>query len=535
MPDIVQMEVNASGVDFDIIINSVYRQVLGNAHVMENERLLAAESQLRDGRLTVRDFVRAVAKSPLYRSRYVDNCPRYRATELNFKHLLGRAPRNYAETVIHSDILDQDGFDADIDSYINSIEYDQAFGDWIVPYNRGGMSFDAQTTMNFVNTAQLQGTASSSDVAPQWVNISYALMKQERDARPISPPTLAAPIWGGSSAPTITPVFTLFPKQTFTPVEWYPGASESDLEGIIRATYRYVLGNAHVMESERLAVPESQFKRGELSVREFVRAIAKSELYRSRFFDNCPRYRGTELNFKHLLGRAPHDYTETFHHSQVLDNEGFAADIDTYLDSDEYMEVFGEDTVPFWRGDQSQIGQNLLGFINSNQIQGSYSTSDKAIGADAKVATALMRKTPLGKIKTVKDILKEVFMPKAFGSTATPGVAQQPTNTVEFQTLKQECQEQNALIAQLQAQLAELRPAAALGVAVFGSGQFDTPSLSATTESVALEGVNSYTELQGCRDQQQDLIETLQSQLADARRYAAVAGGRLNRWRYRSF
>ncbi|NEO83958.1 MAG: phycobilisome Linker polypeptide [Spirulina sp. SIO3F2] len=331
----------------------------------------------------------------------------------------------------------------------------------------------------------------------------------------------------------VEPVFILFPKQMFTPVEWYPGASEGDLDGIIRATYRYVLGNAHVMESERLTVPESQFRRGELSVREFVRAIAKSELYRSRFFDNCPRYRGTELNFKHLLGRAPHDYTETFHHSQVLDSEGFEADIDTYIDSDEYMEVFGEDTVPFWRGDQSQVGQNLLGFINSNQIQGSYSTSDKAIGSDAKVATALMRKSPLGKVKTIEEILKEVFRPKTFISPVIPEASQ--VKTTEFETLKQECQEQNALIAKLQAQLAELRPAAALGIAVFSSGQSDTPSLSTTVEPVELDEINSYTELQGCRDQQQDVIETLQSQLADARRYAAVAGGRLNRWRYRSF
>jgi phycoerythrin-associated linker protein len=84
-----------------------------------------------------------------------------------------------------------------------------------------------------------------------------------------------------------------------------PDSRPDDLETIIKATYRQVLGNAYVMESERLTVPESQFKRGELSVREFVRAIAKSDLYRSRFFESVPRYRATELNFRHFLGRAP--------------------------------------------------------------------------------------------------------------------------------------------------------------------------------------------------------------------------------------
>ncbi|MEH2199213.1 phycobilisome rod-core linker polypeptide [Nostoc sp.] len=92
--------------------------------------------------------------------------------------------------------------------------------------------------------------------------------------------------------------------------ERVPGYSAEELEALITVIYRQVLGNAYVMESERLTVPESQFKRGEISVREFVRLVAKSELYRSRFFSNCPRYRAIELNFRHLLGRAPIDLEE---------------------------------------------------------------------------------------------------------------------------------------------------------------------------------------------------------------------------------
>ena len=121
------------------------------------------------------------------------------------------------------------------------------------------------------------------------------------------------------------------------PVEWVPGLAADDLEEIINAVYRQVLGNAYVMESERLTVAESQFKLGEYSVRQFVRAVAKSDLYRTRFFESCPRYRYTELNFRHLLGRAPNDYDEMKMHSNILDAEGFEADIDAYLDSDEYQ------------------------------------------------------------------------------------------------------------------------------------------------------------------------------------------------------
>ena len=46
------------------------RQVLGNAHLMESQRLTSAESLLRNGDITVRGFVRQVAKSDLYRCSY---------------------------------------------------------------------------------------------------------------------------------------------------------------------------------------------------------------------------------------------------------------------------------------------------------------------------------------------------------------------------------------------------------------------------------------------------------------------------------
>ncbi len=158
--------------------------------------------------------------------------------------------------------------------------------------------------------------------------------------------------------------------------ELVPGRSEEEVESIIRAVYRQVLGNAYVMESERATVPESQFKRGELSVREFVRAIAKSDLYRSRFFDSCPRYRYTELNFKHLLGRTPKDLEEMRAHSTILDNEGFEADIDSYLDSDEYQNTFGEFFVPYHRGYKTEADINMVGFTHMFAMLRGASSSD---------------------------------------------------------------------------------------------------------------------------------------------------------------
>jgi phycoerythrin-associated linker protein len=127
-------------------------------------------------------------------------------------------------------------------------------------------------------------------------------------------------------------------------------SSQEDKNVLIRAVYRQVLGNQYVMDSERLSQAESLFRNGYLSVREFVRMVAKSGLYRSKFFENCNPYHFIELNHKHLLGRAPHNRGEMLHHFTILQEQGVDAEIDSYIDSPEYGERFGEETVPFMHG-----------------------------------------------------------------------------------------------------------------------------------------------------------------------------------------
>jgi phycoerythrin-associated linker protein len=158
------------------------------------------------------------------------------------------------------------------------------------------------------------------------------------------------------------------------PVEWVPGRSNEEADVIIAAVYRQVLGNAYVMESERAVIAESQFKRGEYSVREFVRAVAKSDVYMSRFAD-CPRYRFVELNFRHLLGRAPNSYDEMKAHSAILDAGDFDAEIDSYLDSDEYQNTFGDNIVPYIRGYKTEAITHMVGFTHTFQLVRGASTS----------------------------------------------------------------------------------------------------------------------------------------------------------------
>jgi hypothetical protein len=139
-------------------------------------------------------------------------------------------------------------------------------------------------------------------------------------------------------------------------IESWNGASDQDKNTIIRAVYRQVLGQQYLMENERLLTAESLFRNNDLTVRELVRMVAKSGLYRSRFFENCNAYRFIELNHKHLLGRAPQNRAEMLRHFTTLQEEGYDAEIDSYIDSTEYQERFGQDGVPYLHGWDYSVG-----------------------------------------------------------------------------------------------------------------------------------------------------------------------------------
>lgn len=309
------------------------------------------------------------------------------------------------------------------------------------------------------------------------------------------------------------------------PVRLWQERSDAEVDLVIRAVYRQVLGNAHVMESERLTVPESKLRRGELSVREFVRQVAKSELYRSRFFDNCYRYRAIELNFKHLLGRAPDSFDEMRDHSAILDQAGFEADINSYLDSEEYYQVFGEDIVPYYRGYKTQIGQSSLEFTNMLQLLRGASSSDLDLqfGNRPRLTRSLLRNQTSGgsQPQDVSTILADVFKPSAQPTRYTPIATSLTAKDADLR------RQQADLIATLQRQLAELRPFASVGSAITQQGKFASASPT-ESQSFTAGGPIPATEL----EQQ---ITSLQHQLAEARSLAAIGSARLNKWRQRTF
>ncbi len=162
--------------------------------------------------------------------------------------------------------------------------------------------------------------------------------------------------------------------------ELRPDRTEADVEVIVRAAYRQVLGNAYLLEGERLDSAESLLQQGVISVRGFVLAIAQSELYREKFFYSNSQTRFIELNYKHLLGRAPEDESEISYHVELYNSQGYEAEINSYIDSKEYQESFGENIVPYYRGFKSQVGQKNVGYSRLFQLYRGYASSDRSTG-----------------------------------------------------------------------------------------------------------------------------------------------------------
>ncbi|MCU0523694.1 MAG: phycobilisome linker polypeptide [Elainella sp. Prado103] len=180
------------------------------------------------------------------------------------------------------------------------------------------------------------------------------------------------------------------------PVELRPYATAGEIEAVILAVYQQVLGNPHLLTSERLVIPESLLRDGKITVQELVRQVAKSDLYKQKFFHNSFQSRTIELNFKHLLGRAPYTQAEITEHMDRYQSQGFDADIDSYIDSPEYQTTFGENIVPYYRDlVTTGIGQRSVGFPRLLQLYRGYANSDRAqlIGNAPRLVKDLARNT----------------------------------------------------------------------------------------------------------------------------------------------
>jgi phycobilisome rod-core linker protein len=126
-------------------------------------------------------------------------------------------------------------------------------------------------------------------------------------------------------------------------------SSYTDMTNIIWAAYRQVFSEHEILKFNRQVTLESQLKNGSLSVRDFIRGLAKSEAFYRLVVSVNNNYRLVDITLKRLLGRCAYNKKEEIAWSIVICNKGFGGFVDALLDSEEYTQNFGENTVPYQR------------------------------------------------------------------------------------------------------------------------------------------------------------------------------------------
>ncbi|MFQ4145547.1 phycobilisome rod-core linker polypeptide [Chlorogloeopsis sp. ULAP02] len=141
-PYIYRLEDIKSSGEIEELIWAAYRQVFNEQEILQFNRQIALETQLKNKSITVRDFIRGLAKSDRFYQLVVAANNNYRLVEICLKRLLGRAPYNREEEIAWSIQIATRGWARFVDALIDSQEYEQAFSDNTVPYQRKRMSID---------------------------------------------------------------------------------------------------------------------------------------------------------------------------------------------------------------------------------------------------------------------------------------------------------------------------------------------------------------------------------------------------------
>lgn len=134
----------------------------------------------------------------------------------------------------------------------------------------------------------------------------------------------------------------------------------SGVDNVIRAAYRQIFSEHLMLAAYQQKALESQLRNGAISVKEFVRGLGKSEVYRDLVMIPNDNYRFVEITFQRFLGRATYNQQERIKYSIILATKGLDGFIDAVVDSEEYNAAFGDDVVPYQRRRLSEAPTNLV-------------------------------------------------------------------------------------------------------------------------------------------------------------------------------
>ncbi|WP_121968682.1 phycobilisome rod-core linker polypeptide [Leptolyngbya sp. BC1307] len=389
---IYAMKTGLSSIEKIDIIKAAYRQVFERDITRAYSQSISdLESKVKNGEISMKEFIRRLAKSPLYRKQFYEPFINSRALELAFRHILGRGPSSREEVQKYFSIVSEGGLPKLIDALVDSKEYADYFGEETVPYIRG-LGQEAQECRNWGAQQDLFNYSAPFRKVPQFVTL-FASYEQ---------PLPDQHVYGAGNDPLEIQFGAIFPKETRNPSSSpapfnkdtrrilihrgaginnqvsnpaarpeAPGSlgskvfklqqnaytgdnsasvkfTEKSTRTIIDAIYRQVFGY-DVFAGQRLKVAENRLETGEINVRDFVRAIAKSETFRKRYWTSLYVMKAVEFIHRRLLGRPTYGRQETNKYFDICAKKGFYALVDAIVDSQEYTECFGEDTVPYER------------------------------------------------------------------------------------------------------------------------------------------------------------------------------------------
>lgn len=123
--------------------------------------------------------------------------------------------------------------------------------------------------------------------------------------------------------------------------------SASDMGNLINAAYRQVF--FHAFKWDREIALESQLRNRQITVRDFIRGLLLSNTFLDSFYSKNSNYRFVEHCIQKVLGRKVYSNAEKIAWSAVVMTKGVKGFVDELLNSDEYIENFGDNTVPYHR------------------------------------------------------------------------------------------------------------------------------------------------------------------------------------------
>jgi phycobilisome core-membrane linker protein len=374
------------------VIKAAYRQIFERDITRAYSQSISyLESQVRGGDISMKEFVRRLGKSPLYRQQFFEPFINSRALELAFRHFLGRGPSSREEVQKYFSIVSQGGLAALVDALVDSQEYSDYFGEETVPYLRG-LGQEAQECRNWGMQQDLFNYSAPFRKVPQFIT-TFAQYDH---------PLPEQHVYGSGNDPLEIQFGAIFPKETRNPNtspapfskdtrrilihrgpatnnqtgnpkargefpgslgpkvfrlnNELPGSSngagvkfgESSTQALIRAAYRQVFGR-DLYQGQGDGVGEIKLENGEINVREFIKRLAKSENFRKLYWTPYYVVKAIEYIHRRLLGRPTYGRQEMNKYFDICAKKGFYALIDAMIDSKEYEEAFGEDTVPYER------------------------------------------------------------------------------------------------------------------------------------------------------------------------------------------